>query len=292
MNRFLKINLLLGFILWSFSSIAQSGTTEGSLSAREIIEKIKEQVTCEWSLKTVDTFKAGDPDQIVNGIACTFIPTMDVLKRAKELNCNLIITHEPTFYNHLDETDHLKNDPVYRAKIKFIEENNMVIFRFHDHWHRTEPDGIVTGMLRELDWNQFLVDEDNLIFEFPRMFVGELARDLKKIFDGAPVRVVGNPNGTFTRMAFAPGAPGYRAHLNLLKRDDVEVLVAGEVPEWESITWIRDAEGAGMNKYMILAGHVNSEEAGMKYCAEWLEGFIREMPVQFIPAGDPFYVPK
>ncbi len=51
---------------------------------------------------TVDTFKAGDPDSRVNGIAVTMMATLDVLQRAAAHGDNLIITHEPTFFDHLD----------------------------------------------------------------------------------------------------------------------------------------------------------------------------------------------
>ncbi len=262
------------------------------MTAQEVIDKIKKNVTCDWAKQTVDTFKAGNPDQIVTGIVTTFIATMDVLKKARDLNCNLIITHEPTFYNHLDETSHLQDDPVYQAKMKFITDNGLIIFRFHDHIHRTNPDGIMKGMLEKLDWKHHVVNEDPMILKFEKMYVGDLAKELKITFDKSPIRVIGDPNASFTHVAFAPGAPGYEAHIRLLERDDVDVLVGGEVPEWESITYVRDAVGAGMNKTMILLGHVNSEEAGMKYCAGWLGGFIKNIPIHYIPAGDPFYVPK
>jgi len=292
----MKISIIKEFHMLLFLTILITTTNvklvAQDLTAREVIDKIKENVTCEWTEETVDTFKAGNPDQKVTGIATTFIATMDVLKKAKDLNSNLIITHEPTFYNHLDETSHLINDPVYQAKLKFIEDNNLIIFRFHDHIHRTNPDGIVAGMMEKLEWKDNVVDENQLILQFDRMYVGELASELKKTFDKSPIRVIGDPNMSFTKVALSPGAPGYRAHLRLLERDDVEVLVAGEVPEWESITYVRDAIGADMKKAMILIGHVNSEEAGMKYCAEWLNGFLDNIPIHFVPAGDPFYIPR
>ena len=37
---------------------------------------------------------------------------------------------------------------------------------------------------------------------------------------------------------------------------------------------------------MILLGHVPSEESGMKECAKWLRGFIPDLPIKFIPAGE------
>ena len=59
--------------------------------------------------------------------------TLDVLERAAASHKNLIITHEPTFYNHLDTTDNLKaqNDPVLAAKQEFIAKHDLVIWRFH-----------------------------------------------------------------------------------------------------------------------------------------------------------------
>ncbi|MBS0000856.1 MAG: Nif3-like dinuclear metal center hexameric protein [Cyclobacteriaceae bacterium] len=262
------------------------------MTARELIQKIRENVTVEWADETVDTFKAGDPDQKVTGIATTFIATADVLKRARDLNCNLIITHEPTFYNHLDETDHLHDDPVYQAKMKFIEDNGLIIFRFHDHIHRTDPDGIIQGVLDHLNWHKNVISMDPVILEFPKMFVNELAQDLTIAFDKYPMHVIGDPKMSFTRAAFAPGAPGYMAHIRLLQRDDVDVVIGGEVPEWESVLYVRDAAALNMNKAMILIGHVNSEEEGMKYCRDWLKNFLPGIPVHFVPAGTSFYVPK
>jgi len=39
-------------------------------------------------------------------------------------------------------------------------------------------------------------------------------------------------------------------------------------------------------------GHADSEEAGMEYCAEWLDQFITEVPVIFVPAGNPLWSPE
>jgi putative NIF3 family GTP cyclohydrolase 1 type 2 len=87
------------------------------------------------------------------------------------------------------------------------------------------------------------------------------------------------------------GAGGSAAQIRMLQRDDVEVLLAGETHEWETVEYVRDAVTAGKAKALILLGHANSEEAGMENCADWLKGFITEVPVQFIPAGDPFWSP-
>jgi hypothetical protein len=71
-------------------------------TAREVVAAIQEHVGIPWEKETVDTFKAGNPDTPVTGIAVTMMATLDVLQRAAAKGQNFVITHEPTFYNHLD----------------------------------------------------------------------------------------------------------------------------------------------------------------------------------------------
>ena len=40
--------------------------------------------------------------------------TFDVLRRAAAAGRNFVITHEPTFYSHMDQTTGLRGDPTYK----------------------------------------------------------------------------------------------------------------------------------------------------------------------------------
>jgi len=52
---------------------------------------------------------------------------------------------------------------------------------------------------------------------------------------------------------------------------------------------MRDAVAQGRKKAIIFLGHVNSEEAGMEYCADWLRGFIGTVPVKFVESGPAYW---
>jgi putative NIF3 family GTP cyclohydrolase 1 type 2 len=263
-----------------------------SITARQIVDRIKGRVTCQWRERTVDTFKAGDPDAPVTGIAVTFMATYDVLRRAAKQGCNFVITHEPTFYHGQDDTSQLEPDAIVDAKRKFIRDNNMIVWRFHDHIHRTEPDGIVAGMIELFEWEDLRKQQDELCFELAKtVSLRRFAEDLKKKFDRSVIRVIGDPGLKFTKFGLAVGAPGSIRQMKMLQRDDVEVLVAGETREWETVEYVRDAKDMGKKKAMIILGHAISEEAGMKYCGQWLEAFVKEVPIKFVPAGDPFWTP-
>jgi putative NIF3 family GTP cyclohydrolase 1 type 2 len=124
---------------------------------------------------------------------------------------------------------------------------------------------------------------------FPRR---PLAAELKAKLGATIVRVVGKPGMKVRQVGMLPGASGAEGHIRLLGRDDVDVLLVGEAPEWETIEYVRDAVAAGKAKALILLGHANSEEAGMEHCAAWLRGFVKDALVKFIPAGDPFWTPE
>ena len=265
---------------------------EKHLSAREVIGRIQAHVGVPWQTDTVDTFKAGNPDELVTGVALTMMATMDVLERAAASGKNLIITHEPTFYNHLDKLDVLpekENDPILAAKLAFIAEHHLVVWRFHDHWHRRTPDGIEAGTAHALGWEKQQDSENQYLFAVSETTLESLAADLKKKLDVHVLRVVGDPHMKVKKVALVPGASGFQKETLALERNDVDALVTGEPREWETVEYVADAVTQGKHKGLIILSHIPSEQAGMEECTRWLRTFVTEVPVEFVPAKDPFW---
>ena len=289
-RAFLKRCLAGGIALLFISALAAG--QEKHLTAREVINRIQARVGVPWQGETVDTFKAGNPDDPVTGIALTMMATMDVLERAAASGKNLIITHEPTFYNHLDKLDVLpqkEKDPVLAAKLAFIAEHHLVIWRFHDHWHRRTPDGIEAGMAHALQWEKQQDPENQYLFAVPETTVESLAAELKKKLDIHVLRVAGDPHLKVKKVALVPGASGFQKETLALERNDVDVLVTGEPREWETVEYVADAVTQGKYKALIILSHIPSEQAGMEECTRWLKSFVSEVPVEFVPAKDPFW---
>jgi len=272
-------------------SAGLAAAQEPQLTARAVIERIQKNVGVPWRAQTVDTFKAGDPDTQVTGIATTFMATYDVLQRAASSGKNLIVTHEPTFYNHEDQTKDFADDPVYASKASFIQQHKMVVWRFHDHWHARRPDGIMAGVIEALGWEK-LRAPDGRGFILPNTTLEGLARDLRDRLKIRAMRVIGDPRLAVSRVAYSPGFTSLQGAMRALARPDIDVLVLGESREWEGIEYAQDAIAAGRKKGLIALGHAISEEPGMKECAAWLKTFITEVPVEFVSAGEPFWTPK
>ncbi len=278
-------------VIGMISSGANTQAQEKKITAREVVEEIKKEVGVPWSKETVDTFKAGNPDAAITGIAVTMMATMDVLERASAKGLNFVITHEPTFYAHLDTPEGMpESDPVWSEKREFIEKHGMVVWRFHDHWHMRKPDGIEAGMVHALGWEKYQSPQNQFLFVMPETTVLKLAQEVAKKLDSPVVRVVGEPGMKVTKVGLSPGASGFQAETHALESDAVEVLLVGETREWETVEYAADAVTEKRKKALIVIGHVPSEQAGMEECTRWLKGFVKDVPVEFVAAKQPFWV--
>ena len=267
------------------AALAQAAATP--LTAGQIIGKIRESLGVAWREPTVDTIKAGNPDTPVQGIATTVMATLDVLQRAAARGKNLIITHEPTFYNHEDKTQDFERDPVYMAKQEFIAKNKMVVFRFHDNWHAHRPDLMLTGLAQRLGFTRLADAADPRLFAISATTLDKLARDIQARLKSRTMRVLGKPDTRISRIVLNPGYANLMGPVRGLANADL--FIAGEAREWEGVEYVFDAVAAGQPKGLILLGHAISEDPGMEECAKWLRAFLPGMPIEFIPAGEPFW---
>jgi putative NIF3 family GTP cyclohydrolase 1 type 2 len=259
------------------------------MTAQDFVSRIQKKLADQqiaWRTQTVDTFKAGSPDTEVRGIATTGMATFDVLKRAAALGRNFVITHEPTFYSHMDQTGGLENDSTYQAKQRFVKENSLVVWRFHDHAHMLRPDPLVAGSARALGWTQYASPGEPRMYVLPSTTLRALATDVVRRLKGRAVRVVGDPEMKVSRIALGPGY-GVPA-----LTQSVDVAVGGETPEsGGNAQYVMDAAAIGQAKAMIVLGHMLSEDFGMQEVAEWLRGFLESLPIEWVPAGEPFTSP-
>jgi putative NIF3 family GTP cyclohydrolase 1 type 2 len=262
--------------------------TSGLLTANQVIDRIRQNVGVPWRAQTVDNIVLGDGVSPVKGVATTMMATFDVVKRSVAAGLNLIVSHETPVYMHQDDVQQVSKDPVYLAKKEFCGKNQAVVFHFHDHWHAHRPDGIATGMVRELRWEKNVDPENPRRFLFPGTPLAQFAKSMQTTLKARTMRVVGDPKMPVNSVS---ASWGYSSSVGMATHLDSEVFVVGETREWEVVEYFQDCITAGQKKALIVLGHVLSEQAGMKYCEEWLKNFVTEVPVRFIAAPEPFWSP-
>jgi len=265
------------------------------MNVREVIEitlalnggrKIKE---------TCDQLIEGNWDQQVTGVATTFMATVDVIHRAIAMSCNLIITHEPTYFTGSDHIEWVKDDPVYQRKKALIDDNWISIWRYHDHMHSGNSDLIYSGLLKDLGWINYLNTEFPLphCYTIPTTTVTALVGFLKKKLGMEVIQVVGDPKMKCKRVGILVGGGSLglgheEMPAKLMNDQQLDVIICGEITEWTLSAYVRDAAALGFNKAMIIVGHERSEEPGMKELANRLQPLLKEITVRFADAGEPF----
>jgi putative NIF3 family GTP cyclohydrolase 1 type 2 len=260
------------------------------MQVRELVDRLLQDMGVSFRPDTVDTLKEGSLEDAVRGVTVTFLATQRVLERARELGDNVVITHEPTYYNHLDETSFLEGDPVFEKKRELIRNAGLTVFRIHDTIHTARPDGIHQGMLERLDWLRYQEDPSSNRLRVPGLSARALALEAKQKLGLESVRLVGNAEACCRTVECMWGACGFRGHLAALANPDVQALVVGEAQEWETYEYARDAGAQGRDKALIVLGHAPSEEAGMRTVVRLLERAHPGLPVHFVEAGPSFMV--
>ena len=272
-----------------------------TVTAQEIVDRVRKAVGGEWKADTVDTFKAGDPTTPVTGVVTTSLATIDVMRRALKAGANLIVTAGPTFYSRADSPTPPAGrgrgaaappppDPVFTAKNEFIRANRLVVWRFSEHWRRRVPDPFARGLGDALGWARARTNGDPARLTVPALTLEALAARVKSRLEArGGVRVVGRQQTRVRTIGLLPGTRSIQQMVALLPQ--VDAVIAGEIREWESSEYARDVVNAGLGKGLILVGRSLSEDAGMKVCADWLRPIVPEAPVRWLPAGDPYWRP-
>jgi putative NIF3 family GTP cyclohydrolase 1 type 2 len=277
--------------LSSMNSRGQSAAAQ--LTAGEVIARIKKHIGVPWREKTVDNLLTGSSDTPVRGIATTMMATLDVVERCVAAGNNMIITHETPFYLHQDNTDDIKNDSVLQYKLEYCKKNNVAILHFHDHWHARHPDGIAQGMVNQLSWQKNVSDPANpkkLVFD--GIPLSKLTQQMQITLQAHTIRVLGDPNLPVRRVETGWGYCGRESGIRIFSQPDVDVLICGETREWELVEYCQDSIKSGNKKALVVVGHVLSEQGGMILCRDWLKSIVSEIPIEFIPATEPFWIPN
>ncbi len=273
----------------------------GKTSARDVVREIQEKLGGEWPESGLDGFKAGNADLPVTGIATTAMATLAVLQQAAKAKLNLVLTHEPTFYGRQDgpapapapggrgrgPAGVLPDDPVYRAKREFIEKEGLVVFRLRDHWVARPEKHLTVGLADALGWSRYAVAGDGR-YDIPAASAEEVVATIRtKLKLRGGLRAVGDRKARVRRVMLQPGL---MAVATMWKNyHDVDLLLTGEVREWECTHYAADMLATGEKRNLVTVGRVASEEPGMQACAKWLTSAIQGVPAKWIDAGDPYW---
>jgi len=157
-------------------------------------------------------------------------------------------------------------------------------------------DGQLRGLARALGWEKYYEPKagkvawarDNNTFNLPattlRGAIHVVTANLKCI---AP-RVIGDPQLKVARAAILHGFLLVPQLSATLRNRSIDLILCGEPVEWEAAPYFMDAVASGQKRAMIILGNEVSEEPGSGEVAAWIKTLVPDVPVEHLPAGEPF----
>lgn len=254
---------------------------------------------------TRDKVLYGDTAQECTGIVTCIWPTVDIIKRARELGANCIISHEAIFWNHGDHQDTVGDTAAFRAKKELLDDWGGAVWRCHDFIHSRVPidtdramaDGIFYGLADKLGWLDYRVGDDRgfcLEYEIPETDATELARELVAKLDLNGTRITGDSHARVRRVRIPMHVTGEaKSDTHEINETDArgdDCLMTMEFIDFTTCEYIRDAGMLGQNKCAITIGHFNLEEPGMEYMVHWLPEALGTdaIPTTFVRMEDTY----
>ena len=254
---------------------------------------------------TRDKVLYGDTAQECTGIVTCIWPTVDIIKRARELGANCIISHEAIFWNHGDHQDTVGDTAAFKAKKELLDDWGGAVWRCHDFIHSRVPidtdramaDGIFYGLADKLGWLDYRVGDDRgfcLEYEIPETDATELARELVAKLDLNGTRITGDSHARVRRVRIPMHVTGEaKSDTHEINETDArgdDCLMTMEFIDFTTCEYIRDAGMLGQNKCAITIGHFNLEEPGMEYMVRWLPEALGTdaIPTTFVRMEDTY----
>jgi putative NIF3 family GTP cyclohydrolase 1 type 2 len=239
--------------------------------------------------RTVDTFKSGDPEAEVRGIAVSWMSTTEALRAALEAGCTLFVTHEPTYYDHHD--DHGARVFDYegtRTKRAAVEESGITIIRCHDLWDQMPAIGIPDAWGEALSLGPAIGGEGYYrVYDVSGETAGDVARQVAARtvqYGQEAVQLIGDPETPVHRVAIGTGAItplfGYIHDFGEAHGLDLAICTDDGFTYWREGAYALDT---GLP--VIIVNHATAEEPGMMRLAERLATQFPDVPVRFIPRG-------
>ena len=253
------------------------------MKAFEVIEKLTEGA---FRLpNTCDTIKAGDSNKEVKKLALSMFATIDVVKQAKEWGADMLVVHEPTYYDHMDV---MIDTPLTRAKKELIEKSGMVIFRYHDCMHARIVDQVLEGELYYLGLKgqveRSAYNGSYIVNLEEEITAEQLVKRMQEERGLKHVKIAGSMDHKSKRIGACFGTPA--GVFELLCDESIDMVLTGEVCEWKHAEYARDSALLGIPKSLIVMGHIGSERDGVRLLEQKIKASWQGVDVKYFECGE------
>lgn len=241
-------------------------------------------------------FIAGSADDDVRGILVTWMATSEALLQAVEYGCNLVVCHEPLFFDEVSQPHMYRwtSDPAETyyeidthpntIRRKIVEENGLTVLQIHYGLDRL---CIFDDFAEAIGLGKSVAgDGYEKVYKLSRpMKVIDLANEVKNIINFDDIRIVGDSERVVSKAGNLWGGIGLSPNRYWMRKQiglGAEVIVCGESDEFEMIY----AREFGIS--LIVTSHAVSENIGLRNFALSLSKEFAAIPIKFFEVKVPF----
>ena len=236
---------------------------------------------------TVDRIIVGDPDREVQTCFVSWMPSLEAIRTVVDRGADLLVCHEPTFWNHRDDRPVHEGPPAVKAR--FIAENDVVILRNHDCWDRWPDIGIPWSWARFLGLESppaaFGGDQYQHRYDIEPVALDELAARVaaRCAALGEPsVQVTGDGGQQVSKIGIGTGC-GCDINTYMDMGCDCSIVCDDGSCYWSNIQLARD-----LGHPVIRVNHGTSEENGMVTLTRYINENMEGVTAEHLPHGSMF----
>jgi len=257
------------------------------MKAKDVLEHFLSRADYVNRQKTVDRIIAGNPEKDVDRCIVTWMPSFRALRTMADRGISLMVCHEPTFWNHVD--DRPTNDAIGVQKQRFIAEHDIVIIRNHDCWDRWPDLGIPWAWAKFLGFARGPVSigangyqhrydiEPVALDDFARQMAARCAG-----FGEPMVQVTGNGNTRISKIGVGSGCGcGIEAYIEM--GCDCSIVCDDGSCYWAGIQRADD-----LGHPVIRVNHGTSEEPGMVTLTHYINENLPGLHAEHLAHGSTF----
>ena len=231
---------------------------------------------------TVDTIKAGDGEKEIHTVAVCWYPSLETLRAAIELGCDLVVTHEPTWWDHHDRPGGWRERGPGLEKTKLLQDSGMVVARLHDTWDNWPVHGIRDSLAKGLGFTRFVGEDEtrwHATYEVEpqslRDFARTVAQKVAPLGEDA-VQVIGDPEMIVQHPSIGVGCGGPGEDMIDIGSDVLIMCFDG------ASYWSQRERFAEQGVGVITLEHGTTEMWGMESLARYIEDTWPDLDVHYL----------
>lgn len=236
--------------------------------------------------KTVDRVIAGDPQREAKGVAVCWMPYSSTLREAAERGANIVVAHEPTFFDHFElrnQPGHPRMERAKDQKLRLIDELGITILRCHDVWDAIPEVGTPFMWGPYLGLQKLVASQRYLhVYEIPETtalaFTQAIATRTAKAGQST-LEFYGDPDRVITKVGIGTGCCSEAMALYDLGAD-LAVSVDDIARAWIVGEYCNDSGDP-----LIVVNHGVSEDCAMESLKDAVQNMIPGIPVFRIVQG-------